>query len=114
VDATGEVRSRMQTAECRSRNRTGRAPAVMLILLGLAGLVLAGPLVVTRRIEKRIPLAGYSKAAVIHRYVMSRLSNRWRARTGRRAGTRPLPATEGLPRSSRQVDIQAAGTATRL
>ena len=59
---------RMQKAECRSRNRTGRAPAVMLILLGLAGLVLAGPLVVTRRIEKRIPLAGYSKAAVIHRY----------------------------------------------
>ena len=39
-----------------------------LVLVGLAGMALAGPLVVTRRIEKRVPLAGYSKAAVIHRY----------------------------------------------
>jgi hypothetical protein len=34
----------------------------------MGGVVLAGQSVVTRRIEKRIPLAGYSKAAVIHRY----------------------------------------------
>jgi len=40
----------------------------VLILLGLVGMVLAGPLVVTRRIEKRVPLAGYSKATVVHRY----------------------------------------------
>jgi hypothetical protein len=69
VDADrAKSEGRMQKSECRSRNRTGRAPAVMLSLLGLAGLVLAGPLVVTRRIEKRIPLAGYSRAAVVHRY----------------------------------------------
>ena len=40
----------------------------VLVLLGLAESVLAGPVVVTRRIEKRIPLAGQAKVAVLHRY----------------------------------------------
>jgi hypothetical protein len=31
-------------------------------------MVLAGPLVVTRRIEKRVPLVGYGKVVVLHRY----------------------------------------------
>jgi hypothetical protein len=66
VTARSEVR--MQKSECRSQSETGSALAVVLVLLGLAGMVLAGPLVVTRRIEKRFPLTGYSKAAVIHRY----------------------------------------------
>ena len=39
-----------------------------LVLAILVGVLVAGPLVVTRRIEKRVPLAGYSKVAVIHRY----------------------------------------------
>ncbi|MBN1511982.1 MAG: hypothetical protein JXB13_08195 [Phycisphaerae bacterium] len=37
-------------------------------LLGLTGMILAGPLVVTRRIVERIPLAGQSEAVVLHRY----------------------------------------------
>jgi len=64
--AKSEVR--MQKSESGSRRRTDQAIAAVLVLLGLAGMVLAGPLVVTRRIEKRVPLAGYSKVAVIHRY----------------------------------------------
>jgi len=64
--ARSEVR--MQKSECRGRSRAGGALAVMFVLGALAGMVLAGPLVVTRRSEKRVPLAGYSKATVIHRY----------------------------------------------
>jgi hypothetical protein len=41
---------------------------IALALAVLVGALAAGPLVVTRRIEKRFPLAGYCKAAVIHRY----------------------------------------------
>jgi hypothetical protein len=41
---------------------------VVLVLLGLARMVLAGPVVVTRRIEKRMPLAGCGKVVILHRY----------------------------------------------
>ncbi len=61
-----EVRG--QKSECRSRRRTDQAIAGVFVLLGLAGAVLAGPLVVTRRVEKRIPLAGCDKVVVLHRY----------------------------------------------
>jgi len=58
----------MEKLECRSRRRTDQAIAGVLVLLGLAGAVLAGPLVVTRRVEKRIPLAGCDRVVVLHRY----------------------------------------------
>ncbi len=60
--------ARMQKLECRSRSRIGSAVAGVLCLLGLAGTVLAGPLVITRRIEKRVPLSGCGKTVVLHRY----------------------------------------------
>jgi len=41
---------------------------VALVVLWLTGMVLAGPLVVTRRIQKRFPLAGYGKVVILHRY----------------------------------------------
>jgi len=56
-----------QKAGRRSRKPAGIIPAAVVVL-GLTGMVMAGPVVVTRRIEKRVPLAGYSRAAVIHRY----------------------------------------------
>ena len=66
----GSVEVRSAKYEVRMPDRRGRKShaAVLLAALGLAGMVLAGPLVVTRRIEKRVPLGGYGKAAVIHRY----------------------------------------------
>ena len=60
--------ARMQKLECRSRSRIDIAVAGVLCLLGLAGTVLAGPLVIMRRIEKRVPLAGCGKMVVLHRY----------------------------------------------
>lgn len=42
--------------------------AVVLVLSVFAGLVLARPLVATRRIERRLPLAGCQKVVVVHRY----------------------------------------------
>lgn len=66
AQAKSEVR--MQKSVCRSRRRTDQAIAGVFVLLGLAGIVLAGPLVVTRRIEKRVPLAGRDRAVVLHRY----------------------------------------------
>jgi hypothetical protein len=59
---------RMQKSEVGSRRRPEQAIVGVFVLLGLANVVLAAPLVVTRRIEKRFPLSGYSRAAVIHRY----------------------------------------------
>jgi hypothetical protein len=41
---------------------------VALALLGLAATVLAGPLVITRRIEKSVPLTACGKTVVLHRY----------------------------------------------
>jgi hypothetical protein len=58
----------MQKSECRGWSRAGGALAVMCVLGTLAEMVMAGPFVVTRRIEKRLPLGGYNRAAVIHRY----------------------------------------------
>jgi hypothetical protein len=49
------------------RGQKSRA-AVLLAAVGLAGAVTASPLVVTRRIEKRVQLAGYGRAVVLHRY----------------------------------------------
>jgi hypothetical protein len=56
-----------QKAGRRSRKPAGIISAVVVVL-GLAGMALAGPLVVTRRIEKRLPLSGYGKVVVLHRY----------------------------------------------
>ncbi len=76
---TGEVRSqkpdcRMQKSGARSpeskvqsRNRTGRTAAAFLAV-GLVALVLAQPVVVTRRIEKRVPLSACRRMVVLHRY----------------------------------------------
>lgn len=66
----GRVEVRSAKYEVRMPGRRGRRShaAVLLAALGLAGLALAGPLVVTRRIEKRIPLAGCDRVVVLHRY----------------------------------------------
>jgi len=60
----------MGSADVRrpGRGRPTTRAAVALVLSALAGTVLAGPLVITRRIEKRVPLAGYGKTVVLHRY----------------------------------------------
>jgi hypothetical protein len=62
-----EVRMTNAKGEVRSRNRTGRSAAVLLAA-GLVGLVLARPMVVTRRIERCVPLAACHRAVVLHRY----------------------------------------------
>ncbi len=54
-------------SKVQSRNRTGRTAAV-LIAVGLVGLALAQPVVVTRRIEKQIPLVAGQGVVVVHRY----------------------------------------------
>ncbi len=64
--AKSEVK--MRTLERSGRRKTRSAVTVVLVLLGLAGAVIAGPLVVTRRIEKRVPLADFGRVIVIHRY----------------------------------------------
>lgn len=66
----GKAGVRSPKSKVQSPDRTGRKArfAKALALLGLTGVALAGPLVVTRRIEKLVPLAGFGKAAVIHRY----------------------------------------------
>jgi len=66
--AVSKPEVRMQKPEYRSRRKANSSAAVALALLGLAGIVLAGSLVVTRRIEKRVPLAGCDRVAVLHRY----------------------------------------------
>ena len=68
MDAAAKSEVRMQKSECGSRRRAGGIARFAILVLGLAEMVLAGPLVVTRRIEKRVPLAGHGKVAVVHRY----------------------------------------------
>ena len=58
---------RMQKAECRSPKPACVVSAVVAVL-GLVGVVLAGPTLVTRRIEKRVPLGGCNRVVVLHRY----------------------------------------------
>lgn len=50
------------------KGRGGDIARIAVGVVGLFGIVLAGPLVATRRIEKMVPLAGSGKAAVVHRY----------------------------------------------
>ena len=52
----------------RSKPRAGSAAWVAIAAIGLAGMVLAQPVVVTRRIEKQIPLASGQRMVVVHRY----------------------------------------------
>lgn len=68
---------RVQKSECgEASSFKPQAPSLRLrtctVLLAACGLwfgaALAQPLVVTRRIEKRVPLAGCGRAAVVHRY----------------------------------------------
>jgi hypothetical protein len=56
----------MEKPRARSQKRLGAA--AVLVAVGLVSLALAQPLVVTRRIEKRVPLAGCRRVVVIHRY----------------------------------------------
>ncbi|MBM3330296.1 hypothetical protein FJY68_00415 [candidate division WOR-3 bacterium] len=63
------MESRVESPESRIQSSESRI--IRRIALGLAvlvGVLAAGPMVVMRRIEKRVPLAGHTKAAVVHRY----------------------------------------------
>lgn len=52
----------------KSRRGGGGIARIAVGAVGLLGIVLAGPLVATRKIDKMVPLAGTGRAAVVHRY----------------------------------------------
>jgi len=63
------VEGRSQKAEVRRHEPRAKAVVLAaLVAIGLAGMVLAQPAVVTRRIQKQIPLAVGQGVIVLHRY----------------------------------------------
>ena len=71
--AESHVDCRLSIVDCRMSDQSEIVirhflAAAVLALFALAGTVMAGPLVATRRIEKRVPLGGRRKAVVLHRY----------------------------------------------
>jgi hypothetical protein len=55
-------------SDVRSQRRAGGIVYVAIVAIGLAGMVLAQPVVVTRRIEKQVLLAAGQDVVVLHRY----------------------------------------------
>lgn len=107
---TDKSEVRMQNSERRTSMRVRGLAALVLAVIGLAGMVVAGPLVVTRRIEKRVPLAGCDKAIILHRYGDVAVTGTGDARALIDALVRVTAADRDLADDyARRIDVWAAG-----
>src|SRR5512143_1312991 len=93
----------------------GRPLTLMSVLLVLASAALADPLVVTRRIERRLPLAGYDRLAVLHRYGDITVVGTGDAHAVVDALVRVTAHDRGLADDfARRIDVQASGQGDSL
>ncbi len=101
---------KMQNPERRTPKRTRGLAALAIAVVGLAGVLVAGPLVVTRRIERRVPLAGCEKAIILHRYGNVAVTGTGDARALIDALVRVTAADRNLADEyARRIDVRAAG-----
>jgi hypothetical protein len=107
------VGAEARTAKSGAQGSGSKPPAaVVFAAFVLAGVILAQPLVVTRRIEKQVPLAGCRKVIVIHRYGDVTVAGSGGEKALVDAVVRVTATNRGLAEEfAKRVDVRAGGEA---
>jgi hypothetical protein len=105
------VGAEARTAKSGAQGSGSKPPAaVVFAAFVLAGVILAQPLVVTRRIEKQVPLAGCRKVIVIHRYGDVTVAGSGGEKALVDAVVRVTATNRGLAEEfAKRVDVRAGG-----